>query len=324
MDLKKKKVLVTGGTGKIGRHLVQRLIAEDARVKVVSRSGGDLWNRDQHVEIIKADLLDESVLSRATSDCEYLFHLAVHQDAQEKDINNFRRVNIEGVKSILNVARSCKELKKIIYVSTAMIFESSPDDVATETWPQKDRCDDDYYLQTKIEALRYVRQQMLNLPIVIVYPTAVIDLKDFEGSAPAQPGTIQYFLWEKIGGGMPGGFVHLIGPGKRRFNYVIMEDLVDGLIEAAMNGAPAQEYILSGHNIAAQDYLKIVSKRTARKIFPLRIPVFPFKILAFLGRFVRIPPIVKAIANADYSDRCFSFEKARKSFQYEARLRLNN
>ncbi|MFH1691099.1 MAG: NAD-dependent epimerase/dehydratase family protein [Candidatus Omnitrophota bacterium] len=324
MDLKNKKILVTGGTGKIGRKLVGRLIAEGSCVRVISRSGIDLWNSHQRVEIIKADLSDKAVLSQAVLQCEYVFHLAVHQDTQDKNIDNFRRVNIDGVRNVLNVVRSCKGLKKIIYVSTAMIFESSPDDVATEKWPQKDRCDDDYYLQTKIEALQYVRQQMLDLPLVVVYPTAVIDLKDFTGSAPARPGTIQYFLWEKIGGGIPGGVVNLIGPARRKFNYVIMEDLIDGLIKAATRGEPAQEYILSGHNISAYDYLRVVSKKTGCSIFPFRIPVFPFKVLAFLGRFVRMSQIVNAIARGDYSDRCFSSEKARKFFQYEARLHLNN
>lgn len=324
MDLKNKKILVTGGTGKIGRKLVRRLIAEGSYVKVISRSGTDLWNSHQHVEIVKADLFDEAVLRQVVLQCEYVFHLAVYQDIQDKGISRFRRVNVEGTKNILNAARRCKDLKKIIYVSTAMIFESTPKDVGTEQWPQKERCEDDHYLQTKIEALQCVRQQMLDLPLVVVYPTAVIDLKDFAGSAPARPGTMQYFLWEKIGGGMPGGFVNLIGPGKRKFNYVIIDNLIDGLIKAAIGGKLTEEYILGGHNISAQNYLQIVSKKMARRVFPVRIPVFLFRVLAFLGRFVGMPQMVDAIAKGDYRDRCFSSEKARQTFQYEAQLKLNN
>ncbi len=315
---------MTGGTGKIGRHLVSRLISEGAFVKVISRSEKNPWDLDPHIEILKLDLLDEMALRQVILNCDYVFHLAVHQDTQDRNIDNFKRVNVDATKVILSAAGSCRSLKKIIYVSTAMIFESTPKGIATEAWPQKACCQGDYYLETKIQALQYVRRQIQNLPIVIVYPTAVIDLDDFHGSAPAKPGTLQYFLWEKIGGGIPGGLVNLIGPGKRRFNYVMMENLVDGLVNAALRGEPAQEYILSGHNIEACEYLKSVSKRMKRKSVSFRIPVFFFKILSLFGRFIKIPEIINIIANGDYADRCFSFEKARRAFGYEARLRIED
>lgn len=324
MDLNGKTIFVTGGTGKIGRHLVNRLLCEGALVRVLLRSEKNYWNQNPHVEIIKGDILDSGALKTGVENCEYIFHLAVHQDARDRDFKNFERVNIEGTRILLNAANSSKMLKKIIYVSTAMVFESTPGCIAAEDWPQRKDCEDDFYLKSKIQALEYIRQYMKNLPIVVVYPTAVIDFDDFKGAAPARPGTLEYFIWEKIGGGIPGGLVNLIGRGNRKFNYVIINDLVDGLIKSALYGAVSDEYLLAGHNISARDYLAVVSKKMRRKTFLFRIPVFPFKVLSFLRRFIRIPQIVDSIAKGDYADRSFSYDKARKAFAYEAHTRIED
>ena len=53
----------------------------------------------------------------------------------------------------------------------------------------------------------------------------VIDVNDFHASTPSSASLLQHFLWEKIGGGVPGGMMTLIGQGERILNYVIMDDL---------------------------------------------------------------------------------------------------
>lgn len=314
-------VFVTGGTGKIGCHLVARLVSYGFFVKVLSRKQDNPWAKVDNIKIIKGDILDQDTIREAVQGCDYLFHLAVYQNINDKRKDLFQRVNVEGTKTILNSSIK-SNVKRIVYVSTAMVFKSTGKLERDEGWIQKDSCPYDNYLQTKIEALAFVREMKNILPIVVVYPTAVIGLKDISSSAPVQSRGLQYFLWDKIGGRIPGGILNLIGSKNRILNYVTVEDVVEGMILAATVGRTGEEYILGGENITAEDYLSAISHRVNKKIFPFRIPIFPFKILSIFGQFSPVPPIINLISEGCLVDMCFSSEKARKDLGYKTKLKL--
>jgi nucleoside-diphosphate-sugar epimerase len=318
---KQVAVFVTGGTGQIGCHLVARLVSCGFSVKVLSRKQDNPWSRIDNVRIIEGDILDQDTISEAVRGCDYLFHLAVYQNISDRRKDLFQRVNVEGTKTILDCSIK-SDVKKVVYVSTAMVFEPTGKLERGEGWSRKDSCPHDNYLQTKIEALALVRQMKNILPIVVVYPTTVIDLENLSTSAPVQSRGLQMFIWDKIGGGIPGGILNLIGTKNRVLNYVIVEDLVEGMILAATAGRPGEEYILGGQNITAGNYLSAVSHRVKRNTLPFRIPIFPFKILSTFGRFLPIPPVVYLISDGCLTDMCFSSEKARGDLGYRTTLKL--
>lgn len=321
MVMSQKTVFVTGGTGKIGRYLVPRLCALGFFVKVLTRHADNPWPKTNNIQIIKGDLCDEQVVKNAIHGCNYVFHLAVYQNANDRNIDLFRRVNIEGTKAILNSSLHAN-IKKLVYVSTAMVYEATGKIAQGENWIQKKSCSVDNYIQTKLEALLYVREMQKQLPIVIVYPTAVIDLKDFPASAPVHQGRLQRFIWERVGGGIPGGIVNLIGSKERVFNYVVVEDLVEGIILAATKSPPGEEYLLGGKNINVGNYLYSAACRMNKKVFPVRFPLFIFKLIALLVPFIFLPPIIKLIAQSGGLSMCFSSEKAEKNLGYQIKLTL--
>ena len=319
--MNQKTVFVTGGTGKIGRHLVTSLASLGFYVKVLSRRQDHPWDKIDNIQIIKGDILEERAIRKAIQECDYLFHLAVYQNINDKGKDLFQRVNVEGTKTILNSSIN-SDVKKIVYVSTAMVFESTGKLERDERWIQKSSCPNDNYVQTKIEALAFVRQMKDFLPIVIIYPTAVIDLKDFSSSAPVRSKGLQKFLWERIGRGIPGGLMCLIGPKDRILNYVVVEDLVEGMIQAAIVGQAGDEYILGSENVTVENYLRVASQRVNKRVFPIRIPIYPFKVISRFRQFVSVPPIINLISRSDHVDMCFSSEKARKFLGYDPKLKL--
>jgi nucleoside-diphosphate-sugar epimerase len=119
-----------------------------------------------------------------------------------------------------------------------------------------------------------------------------------------------------VGGGVPGGIINLIGKGRRIFNYVLMEDLVKGLLLAAEKGRSGEEYILGGANITAKNYLKFLVSRRNKKVFPFRIPVFPFKIIFLFNSIFKLPPIIVIIAHSISRDCFFSSKKAKIELGY--------
>ncbi|MDD5449021.1 MAG: NAD-dependent epimerase/dehydratase family protein [Candidatus Omnitrophica bacterium] len=321
MAVEDKRVFVTGGTGKIGHLLVEKLSSSEFFVKVLTRKGDNLWPQIGNVKIIKGGINDNVVIKEAMADCEYVFHLAVYQNIADNRLNKFNEINIGGTKNILEITKNAG-VKKFVYVSTAAVFEPTGKLERDEKWLQKNFCGYDYYLQTKIEALRLVREAKTILPVVVVYPTAVIDPADFSSSMPVKSFGLQRFLWERIGGGIPGGLMNLIGPSDRIFNYVAVEDLVNGIISAALYGKAGEEYILGGENISAGDYLKIAAKKLNKEVAPFRIPITLLRIMYLFGRIIPWSPMVRLIAKSPIADLCLSSAKAKRELNYTPRIKL--
>ncbi|MCM8782135.1 MAG: NAD-dependent epimerase/dehydratase family protein [Candidatus Omnitrophica bacterium] len=314
-------VFVTGGTGKIGRYLVGLLVSKGFKVKVLTRGKENLWSGISNLELIKGDILNMGLVEKSIKGCDYIFHLAVYQNANDKGIAISRQVNVSGTKVLFDSLFGMR-VKKIVYVSTAMVFQDTGKIPRDENWPQKKNCIYDNYLQTKIEALAMVREMKKNLPIVIVYPTAVMDLKDFSSSAPATKGNLQRFLWEKLGGGIPGGLVNLIGPKDRIFNYAAVEDVAEGIFLAALNGKEGEGYILGGENITVADYLERASKKIGKKPSSIRIPLWVIKVFSKLGGGIFVSPIISSIAKYGLKDICFSSDKAIKNIGYNPKTKI--
>ena len=125
-----------------------------------------------------------------------------------------------------------------------------------------------------------------------------------------------------MGGGVPGGIINLIGKGRRIFNYVLIEDLVKGLLLAAEKGSSGEEYILGGANITAKNYLKILVSKRKKKAFPFRIPIFPFKIICLFNNIFKLPPIIAIIAHSLSKDCFFSSKKAIGELGYNPKGKL--
>jgi dihydroflavonol-4-reductase/farnesol dehydrogenase len=321
----KKQAFVTGGNGKIGRHLVSLLLTEQYDVKVLTRSGNVPWHKKSGVKVIKGDLLDKDILMREILKDSYVFHLAVHQDVSDSNRENFFRTNVLGTEILLETCLG-KKVKKLVCVSSIVIFKNTKKTKRNEKWSLRDLSNHDHYATTKLEALISTRKFYSNnkdaLPLVTVFPSMVVDVDDFNASAPTTVPFLQRFLWEKVGGGVPGGIINLIGKGRRIINYVLMEDLVKGLLLAAEKGGSGEEYILGGTNITAKNYLKLMVSRRKKKVFPFRIPVFPFKIIFLFIHIFKPPPIITIIAHSLSRDCFFSSKKAISQLGYNPKGQL--
>ena len=121
---RKKQAFVTGGTGKIGRHLVSLLVTEQFDVKVLTRSNETPWRTASGVQVIKGDILDKDILMREISKDSYVFHLAVHQNISDSNRENFFRTNVLGTEVLL---RACleKKIRRLVCVSSIVIFKNT-------------------------------------------------------------------------------------------------------------------------------------------------------------------------------------------------------
>ena len=122
----KKKVLVTGGCGFIGSHLVESLINLNYEVTIIDNllRGSKLTDFSiKNSNFINADIRDESAVNKAIQNCEYVFHLAAILGVEEVANNPKETMEVESIGTYNVINASIKNgCEKIIYVSTSGVY----------------------------------------------------------------------------------------------------------------------------------------------------------------------------------------------------------
>jgi len=126
------RVLVTGGTGFIGRHLVKQLVQHGlagraAEVTVLARNHSRIpAELDGLCHVMNGDLESAPALPEVFGEMEYVFHLAA-----DKDFFGGRRVfirNVKGTKSLIDVLRCSTKLKRLVFASSIGALDRAPED----------------------------------------------------------------------------------------------------------------------------------------------------------------------------------------------------
>jgi len=159
MNLKHSKILVTGGAGFIGSHIVEDLVRAGASVHVFDNfSSGRIENLEKvrnEIEVIEGDILDMKALLQAVSDMDAISHQAAQLEiirCIETPIQDLRS-NTEGTLNVLEAAKQL-DIQKVVYASSACVYGQAnyvPEDEMHPTlpnWP---------YGVSKLAAEQYAR-----------------------------------------------------------------------------------------------------------------------------------------------------------------------
>lgn len=179
MEIKGKKVLVTGADGFIGSHLVERLVAEGCRVKafVYYNSFGSWGWIDKlppelkkEIEIFQGDVRDSNAVRTAVKDCEIVFHLAalIAIPFSYYAPDSYVDTNIKGTLNILQAARDF-QIEKTLITSTSEVYGTAQYTPIDEKHPKQGQSP---YSATKIGADHLAESfyRSFNLPVTVVRP----------------------------------------------------------------------------------------------------------------------------------------------------------
>ena len=179
MDLKNKKVLVTGSDGFIGSHLVERLLDEGCKVKAfVYYNSFNSWgwldtlSKDalSKIEIFSGDVRDPNGVREAVKNIDVIFHLAalIGIPYSYHSPDSYVDTNIKGTLNILQAARDCG-CEKILVTSTSEVYGTAQYVPIDEKHPYQGQSP---YSATKIGADRISESfyRSFNLPVTIVRP----------------------------------------------------------------------------------------------------------------------------------------------------------
>ena len=131
-------ILVTGGTGLLGSHLLVELTKEKNDIRAIYRSEAKQKQTQQlfkhyfpenwegkfnQIEWIKGDILDVPFLNEVMQNCQFVYHCAALVSFHKNDFNQLIKINREGTANVVNV---CLELKvdKLCYVSSTAAFST--------------------------------------------------------------------------------------------------------------------------------------------------------------------------------------------------------
>jgi dihydroflavonol-4-reductase len=248
------RVLVTGGSGFIGKHLVAALIAQGRRVRVL-----DLQPPPRilpQVEHVSGSVLDRDLVDRAMDGIEQVYHLAGLPGMWLPRKADFHTVNCGGTETVIETARK-RGIKRFLHCSTeSILFRASPSMIV----PDDALLPDDMpgpYTRSKMLADRLAMQAAASgFPVVIGCPTMPIGPYDHNVTPPTA--MLRYFLDRRLQ-------LHL----DFVVNLVDVRDAAEGLILAMERGQAGHRYVLGGESMPLRRILEVmaeISGRRARRI----------------------------------------------------------
>jgi nucleoside-diphosphate-sugar epimerase len=243
-------LLVTGGTGFIGSHLLEKLAKSGDRVRALVRRNADL---PAGVESVRGDLLTGAGLDEALRGVDCVIHLAGVTKALTAA--DYLKGNAQASGNLARAAAGRRI--RFVHVSSLAAAGPSLDGVPVDEDVPPHPVSD--YGRSKLEGERLVRAAVPDA--VVVRPPVVY--------GPRDTGVFQVLK------SVSRGWALEIGGGERWFSAIFVRDLVDGIIAAARSSAaPARTYFLSHAKPVSWAQLSAAAARImGRRLRVLRVPL---------------------------------------------------
>jgi dihydroflavonol-4-reductase len=256
-----ERILVTGGAGFIGSHLVEQLVAANQTVRVFERPEASTAHLpSSRIEIVVGDLRDMKAVRKATTGCDLVLHLAANPNLWTRDPEEFEQVNHQGTRRVLRAAREAG-VRRVVHVSTESILSPSGHRglITEET---RTGLDDMIgpYCRSKWLAEQAAREAAeAGLPVVIVRPTIPIGPGDRRRGPPSR--MICDFCEGRIKAYLDGDL-----------NLMDVRDISAGIWAAARRGKVGRAYLLANENWRILDLFRYLSSLVDRRAPRWRVP----------------------------------------------------
>ena len=257
LNLKDKKILVTGGAGFIGSEVVSQLIKKNAMVTVLDNfSSGKkqyLPKNNKKLKIIKGDITDEKIVKRAVKDQESVIHLAALPFIPDSFYYpaDFFNVNTTGSVNLLWKSIQSNSVDRFIHISTSEVYGSAqfvPMDENHPTAPHST------YAVSKLagDRVAFTLHKENGFPVVIIRP--------FNSYGPNY--TQPYIIPEIMNQLLNGTKELMLGNVDATRDFTYVSDTADAIIRSLSSKKAVGEIINvgSGNEISIRDLALKISK----------------------------------------------------------------
>ncbi|MFD1614299.1 NAD-dependent epimerase/dehydratase family protein [Gelatiniphilus marinus] len=258
-------ILVTGGTGLVGAHLLYKLVSNNETVRAIYRNKRKLENVKQvfssytenyeslfkSIDWVEADILDMPLLSDAFNGVKYLYHCAAFVSFEPDKYQLLRRTNIDGTANIVNLCIS-NHIEKLCYVSSiATLGNTINNQPITENTEWNPEQDNSVYAITKYGAEMEVwRATQEGVNVVIVNPGVILGAGIWHYGSGS--------LFKKAHKGLKYYTAGTVG-------LVDVKDVVSNMISLLKSDIKNERFIIVAENWTYKQFLQTLAKAVNAK-----------------------------------------------------------
>jgi len=255
-------ILVTGGTGLVGSHLLLELVKSGDKVRAIHRKDSDL-QAVKHVfsyyipadeidflfskiEWKEANLNDIPALTGAFTGITTVYHCAALISFDTSDEKALRKINIEGTANIVNLCVAFK-IEKLCYISSVAAMDLSlGEKFVTEnfTWNQE-KYHNGYAISKHGAEIEVWRGTQEGVPAIVLNPGIILG-PGFWNTGSGQ-------LFKKIDEGLNYHFPKITG-------FVGVQDVVKAAVTAMGTGIENEQYIVVAKNLSFKEVMRLVAE----------------------------------------------------------------
>ncbi|HEX5971236.1 MAG TPA: NAD-dependent epimerase/dehydratase family protein [Gemmatimonadaceae bacterium] len=310
--------LVTGATGLVGSHVVERLQRDGWQVRALVRDAARAdWLRRRGVELAPGDTLDASTLSRATRGCDVVFHTAAAV-TPDGGWEAFRRPNIDGTRNVVEATAAAGA--RLVHVSSVAVYGARARYAATgertsEETPLAPLGEHSWYARSKRESEQLVLDAHAQgrLWATAVRPDVIYGERDRQ-FVPRVARLLRF------------GVAPVVGGGRSTLAVVHAANVADGMVRAATHDeAGGRAYNLANDfDVTVHEFFRLAGEGLGERLHFVSIPVSAARVVvrvAALATPVRLRTSLRQSVDFLTRDNPFSSERARRELGWDPPVR---
>jgi dihydroflavonol-4-reductase len=256
-----KKILVTGGTGFLGTHIVRQLIDAGEKNLRVMASRVPEWMKDAGVEAAEGSVANREDAANAVKNVSAIFHLAGKVSRDNSDAAAMNKIHVEGTRILSEAAKGAGVTTMVLASSSGTIAVSEDEQIFDETFPQPV----EIFSRWAYYASKYYQERAAlenfdgdGRRLVIMNPSLLLGPND-ERLSSTKP--VLDFLAKKIPYTPSGGL-----------NFVDARDAATAFIAALEKGRHQEKYLLGAENMTFPEFFGKLSRLSGVSAPMLKVP----------------------------------------------------
>jgi 2-alkyl-3-oxoalkanoate reductase len=262
------RLLVTGATGLVGSHVVERACEAGLRTRALVRPGSSVEFLQANVEQVAGDVTDRESLRRAVDGVTLIVHCAA-KVGDWGPVDAYREVNVRGLEGLIEAAEAAGTLRRFIHVSSLGVYEAR-DHYGTDESEQPAAGIDGYTL-TKVESEQLVARRMAEkqFPATILRPGFIYGPRD----RTVLPRILERLRDRKFA---------FLGSGEKLMNNTYVGNLVDAIFAALENdNAIGQTYnVTDPRLVTKQEFISTIARAAGYPVPTKKVPLPVARLLA--------------------------------------------
>ena len=278
------KLFITGATGFVGTHLVNRLMETEHELNCLVLEADDITGlKAGGAHFITGDVTDRRSLIEGMSGCDWVVNLANIYSFWEPDDRIYTEVNVGGTRNVMEAVLETG-VSKVLHVSTSLVYGKPTDEPFTEgSVPGPVRFSK--YAQSKYEGDQVVWElyEEKGLPVVMIYPASILGPGDHKASGQ--------YVQDLIHRRLPASVFH-----DSVITFVHVRDVAEVIVSSLeKEDNLGEKYLVGSHPVTFREFNSLISEVSGAKPPKIGLPDWLVMtnalLLSGLARLTKKPPM---------------------------------